>query len=59
MPEYEAVRSDATQFCVAPGDSHVDLAIEDVVTASDRFWVVEKKGVAAELARSVDPRAAY
>jgi hypothetical protein len=28
-----------------------------VVTETDRFWVVEKKGLAAELASSVDPRA--
>jgi hypothetical protein len=27
------------------------------VTETDRFWVVEKKGLAAELASSVDPRA--
>lgn len=58
LPEYEAVRSDATQFCVAPDGSHVDLAIEAVINEYDRFWVVEKKGVAAEVARSVDPRAA-
>ena len=57
LPEYEAVRSDPRHFCVAADGSHVDLAIEDVVTETERFWVVEKKGVAAELARSVDPRA--
>jgi hypothetical protein len=57
LPEYEAIRSDATRFCVSPDGSHVDLAIEDVVNETDRFWVVEKKGLAAELARSVDPRA--
>jgi hypothetical protein len=57
LDEYEAIRSDATRFCVAPDGSHVDLAIEDVVSENDRFWVVQKKGLAAELTRAVDPRA--
>jgi hypothetical protein len=58
LEEYEAIRSDPTRFAVAPDGSHVDLAIEDVVVENGRFWVVEKKGLAADLATSVDPRAA-
>jgi hypothetical protein len=57
LEEYEAIRSNATRFCVAPGGSHVDLAIEDVVDGNDRFWVVQKKGLAAKLTKSADPRA--
>lgn len=55
LEEYEAIRSDPTRFCVAP--SHVDLAIEDVIDENDRFWVVQKRGLAAKLTTSVDPRA--
>jgi hypothetical protein len=58
LEEYEAIRSDPTRFAVAPDGSHVDLAIEDVVVENGRFRVVEKKGLAADLATSVDPRAA-
>ena len=54
--EYEQVRSDPTTFVVAPGDSHVFHEIEDIVDRSDRYWVVQKQGTAADLVRRVDPR---
>jgi hypothetical protein len=58
LPEYEVIRGNPRHFCVAADGSHVDLAIESVVSENERFWVVEKQGLAAELATSVDPRAA-
>jgi hypothetical protein len=50
--EYEAVRSDPTQFVVAHG--HVATQIEVVVTSTDRFEVVRKLGVGAQVARRLD-----
>jgi hypothetical protein len=39
---------------VLPG--HEDLEVEDVVEATDRYVVVEKTGVGAEIADSMNPR---
>jgi hypothetical protein len=52
--EYEAIRAHETHFVVARG--HVDPRIEDVVRRTDRFEVVAKRGVAAEVAEDLDPR---
>jgi hypothetical protein len=54
--EYEAVRAVPTHFIVAPKDTHVFFEIEHVTERTDRYWVVEKDGEAAELAARVDPR---
>ena len=51
--EYEAIRAHDTQFVVAVG--HVDHRIEDVVRRTDRFEVVAKRGVAADVAEDLDP----
>jgi len=45
---YEDVRRRGDQFIVAPG--HNLPEIEDVVSRSDDYWVVEKHGEAARLA---------
>jgi hypothetical protein len=58
IEEYESLRADPKRFGVAPGDTHVDEAIERVVKKNDRYWIVEKMGLAADLATRVDPRAA-
>jgi hypothetical protein len=52
--EYEAVRSEPTQFVVVPG--HQDPAIEHTVQSGDRFSIVCKEGEAAEFAEQHDPR---
>jgi hypothetical protein len=57
VADYERIRTDPTRFFVLPGEVHVDQDIEDVVERNETFWVVEKTGRAAELARMVDPRA--
>ena len=52
--EYEQVRADSTRFVVLTGHQQPD--VERVVTGNDRYLVVEKFGVAGEVARSTDPR---
>jgi hypothetical protein len=54
--EYEEVRAAPTRFAVGASDDHVVPEIEDVVARNDRYWIVEKRGEAAELATRVDPR---
>jgi hypothetical protein len=53
--EYEDVRADPRRFLIEP--SHRIPDIEDVVSETDRFVVVEKReGDAAEVAEQTDPR---
>ncbi len=54
VEEYEAIRSDPRRFPIAPG--HHVSEIERVVEENDRFAVVEKTGVAGEIAEKLDPR---
>ncbi|MDQ3822035.1 MAG: hypothetical protein M3321_02200 [Actinomycetota bacterium] len=54
--EYELLRADGTRFAVLPDDSHVFADVELVVERHERYWVVEKVGVAAEVAARIDPR---
>ena len=54
--EYQAARADGHHFIVAPSEDHVDLSVERVVVRNDRFWLVEKTGVAAEVTEALDPR---
>ena len=54
IEEYEAARSHPRRFVIRPG--HESLAVERVVERHDRYWVVEKTGVAGEIARKTDPR---
>jgi hypothetical protein len=50
--EYDAVRADGAQFVVAHGHSHPE--IESVVSRTDRFEVVRKRGVAGAVAEHLD-----
>jgi hypothetical protein len=50
--EYSEVRSDPAQFAVKPG--HTISEIEEVVARNDRFEIVRKRGVAAEVAEFLD-----
>jgi hypothetical protein len=52
--DYDRIRADPACFVVAHG--HADLGIEEVVRRTDRFEVVRKRGVAAEVAEELDPR---
>ncbi len=52
--DYESVRADETHFILAIG--HADLQIERIVGSEPEYDVVEKVGVAAEVAADRDPR---
>ena len=51
-PQWREVRSRATRFFVAPGHvaTGVEPEVEEVVKRYEHFWVVEKRGEAAEVA---------
>ena len=55
LSEYEAVRSHPNRFVVLPG--HVYPDVEEVVAEHDRYVIVSKLGVAAEIAEKTYPRA--
>ena len=55
--EYEAVRAGGARFFVKPDDAHVVREAETVTERNARFWIVEKIGVAGELAEHRNPRA--
>jgi hypothetical protein len=50
--EYAAVRADPAQFAVKPG--HTVANVEEVVLRNDRYEVVRKRGVAADVAEFLD-----
>ena len=56
IEEYDAVRAATTRFAVAPQAEHVSLEIERVVQREERYWVVEKIGVGAQISAQFDPR---
>jgi hypothetical protein len=55
LEEYEHIRSVPNRFFVLEG--HEMPAVEDVVESTDRYLVVEKIGLGAEIAVDQDPRA--
>ena len=54
LEEYESVRSRGDRFALVAG--HEDTRIERVVEHHDRYAVVQKTGIGADLARELDPR---
>ena len=54
--EYEKIRENPTHFAIAPGDRHVVPDVERVVAQHQRYWVVDKVGVAGAVAERLDPR---
>jgi hypothetical protein len=52
--EYEAVRAEGARFVVVPG--HHDQQVERVIEQTERYWIVEKVGEAADEAERLDPR---
>ena len=55
--EYESVRAGERRFFVKPDDGHVVSEAELVVERHERYWVVEKIGLAGAIAEREDPRA--
>jgi hypothetical protein len=56
VEEYEAVRVEPTRFLIAPSGEHVTPGVERVVQREERYWLVEKIGVGAEVSEKLDPR---
>ncbi len=56
VAEYENVRSDPAHFLVAPSNEHLKPEVEQVVERNERYWVVEKCGLAGEVSEDLDPR---
>lgn len=54
--EYEYIRRDATDFLNAPGHEVAAGRYGEVVERHDRYVIVRKLGVAAEIVEAVDPR---
>jgi hypothetical protein len=52
--EYELIRADSNSFFVIPG--HEMHEIEEVVDATDRYFVVAKLGTGGTVAAHLDPR---
>lgn len=52
--EYERVRAVPEHFLITPG--HVEPNVERVVDQHRVYWVVEKFGIAADVAEATDPR---
>jgi hypothetical protein len=50
--EYERAHADSAQFTIAPGHRAVD--VEKVVTRTDRFEVVRKRGLSGAIADDLD-----
>jgi hypothetical protein len=54
VQEYEHVRAEGNRFFVVPGHDGKD--VDQVVESTDRYFVVRKIGVGAEVAERLDPR---
>jgi len=52
--EYEAIRSEPTQFAVLPG--HFTPEVEVLVSRRERYWIVKKLGEAGAYVEALDPR---
>jgi hypothetical protein len=56
LAEYEAVRAAPNRFFIMPDDDHLLPQVERVVERTERYWIVEKIGVGAVVAKQADPR---
>ena len=54
LAEYGHVREEGDRFAIVAG--HEELEIEQVIEKFEEYWIVEKVGVAGEVARDADPR---
>ena len=48
--EYTELREQPAHFAVVPDDEHFDPEAETLVRKTARFWIIEKRGEAAEIA---------
>lgn len=56
IDEYKALRAAPSLFAVAPSEGHVFVEVENIVDRTERYWVVEKIGEAAEFVAAVAPQ---
>jgi hypothetical protein len=56
IEEYERVRAKPRWFLIAPDEKHRRPEAERVVAKTERYWIVEKVGEAAQVAEELDPR---
>jgi len=54
LSDYEAIRAHPRRFIVLPGHGAPELEV--VVEQKGGYWVVEKRGVAGQIATATDPR---
>ena len=54
LAEYGHVRAEGDRFAVLAG--HEEPEVEHVIEKFEEYWIVEKVGVAGEVAREDDPR---
>jgi hypothetical protein len=47
------VRAEPTHFIVAPDPAHFIADVETIVERTERYWIVEKIGAAAERAKEL------
>ena len=52
VAEHEKARRDPTTFFILPHDDHLVPEVEEVVARTERYWIVRKIGVAAEIAEA-------
>jgi hypothetical protein len=56
LDEYEAARAESTTFFVVPGHEKVAGPSAEIVDRSGNYLVIDKDGIAAEIAERRDPR---
>jgi hypothetical protein len=54
--QYRQVRASPVTFAVVADEAHVFADIEEVVARHEGYWIVEKQGEAAEVARAESER---
>ena len=54
LAEYRGVRDQSNHFVIVANAAHFYPEVERVVEETDRYWVVEKTGVAGEIAAELD-----
>ena len=50
--QYDELRKNPVRFAVFPAESHVFADIERVVGRTDSYWIVEKHGASAKVAKA-------
>jgi hypothetical protein len=54
VSEYDEVRTNPTHFIIVPSEKHISADVERVVQRTDRYWIVEKLGIAAAVSKDED-----